>query len=194
MKRKILPFLLLPAFALSEGYSSLGPAAASDAANNASAPANVTVVGAQLQSGAAATNGTAGQVGNLVAGLDHVLYTRPGGPVSWSCFVEAVTATTVCRSAPAAGIKAYVTSIACSNEAATVQTIDVVFGTGAACGTGTTALTHKFQFGTVATTTSPFVLSHTFWVPLNPTAANAICVRPSAATAFGCTLTGYDAP
>ena len=168
--------------------------AALDAANNAAAPANVLVTGAQLQSGATATAGTAGQVGSLVAGLDHVLYVRPGGPVNWSCFVEAVTATTQCKAAPAAGIKSYVTSITCSNEAATAQTVDVIFGTGAACVTGPTALTHKFAMGTLATTTSPFVVAHTFWAPLNPTAANAICVRPTAATAFGCTLTGYDAP
>ncbi len=165
-----------------------------DAANNAAAPANVLVTGVQLQSGATATAGTAGQVGNLVAGLDHVLYVRPGGPVNWSCFVEAVTVMTQCRAAPAAGIKAYVTSMACSNEAATANNIDVTFGTGANCATGTTALTHKFTGGTLATTTSPFEVRQTFWAPLNPTAANAICVRPSAATAFGCTLTGYDAP
>jgi hypothetical protein len=123
-----------------------------------------------------------------------VLYVRPGGPVTWSGFVEAVTATTQVRAAPAAGIKAYVTSVVCSNEAATAQTIDVVFGTGANCATGTTALTHKLAFGTNGTTTSPMVAAHTFWSPLAPTAASAICVRPSAATAFGCTLTGYDAP
>ncbi len=169
-------------------------AAAIDAANNAAAPANVLVAGVQLQSGATATAGTAGQVGSPVAGLDHVLYVRPGGPVNWSCFVDAVTVMTQCRAAPAAGIKAYVTSMACSNQAATANNIDVTFGTGANCATGTTALTHKFFGGTLATTTSPFVIQQTFWAPLNPTAANAICVRPSAATAFGCTLTGYDAP
>jgi hypothetical protein len=168
--------------------------AAFDAANNATAPANVVVAGFEIQSGATATAGTAGQVRRGVAGLDGVQYARIGGPVTWSCFVEAVTATTQCQAAPGAGLKAYVTSMSCSNEAATVQTVDVVFGTGAACVTGTTALTHKFQFGTNATTTSPFEITHTFMSPLNPTAANAICLRPSAATAFGCTLTGYTAP
>ncbi len=165
-----------------------------DAANNAAAPANVLVAGVQLQSGATATAGTAGQVGSPVAGLDHVLYARIGGPVTWSWFVEAVPVMTQCRAAPAAGIRAYVTSMACSNEAATANNIDVTSGTGANCATGTTALTHKFTGGTLATTTSPFVIQHTFSSPLTPTAANAVCVRPSAATAFGCTLTGYDAP
>lgn len=169
-------------------------AGALDAANNASAPANVLVGGAQLQSGAAATNGTAGQVGSVLAGLDHVLYSRMGGPVVFSCFKEAITATTECQAASGAGLKNYVTSVSCSNEAATVQTVDVIFGTGINCGTGTTALTHKFQMGTVATTTSPLWISQTFLTPLNPTAANAICVRPANATAFGCTITGFIAP
>ncbi len=133
-------------------------------------------------------------MGNLVAGLDHVLWTRYGGPVSWSCFVEAVTATTQCQAAPGAGLKAYVTSISCSNEAATVQSVDVIYGTGAACVTSPVALTHKFQMGTLATTSSPFSISAAFSAPLQPAAANAICLRPSQATAFGCTLTGYTAP
>jgi hypothetical protein len=165
-----------------------------DAANNAAAPANLVVEGAQLQSGAQATAGTAGQVGNILAGLDHVQYSRNGGPVVFSCFKEAITVTTECQVASGAGLKNYVTSVNCSNEAATVQTVDVVFGTGANCATGITALTHKFQMGTVATTTSPFDVEATFPTPLNPTAANAICVRPSAATAFGCTVTGFIAP
>jgi hypothetical protein len=55
--------------------------AAIDAANNASAPANVWVEGWQLQSGATATAGTSGQVGSPVASLDHVPYARLGGPV-----------------------------------------------------------------------------------------------------------------
>ncbi len=116
-------------------------------------------------------------------------------PVSkFSCFVQAVTVTTQCQAAPAAGLRAYVTDIALSNQVSTVQTLDIVFGTGTNCATGTTALTHKFQMGTVATTTSPFVVSVDFQSPLVPTAANAICVRPSAATAFGATVTGYVAP
>ncbi len=167
-----------------------------DAANNGAAPANVFAVG-----GEAATQGTtqpaAATAGNMrrhVLSTDGVQYVRQGGPVAWSCFVQAATVTTQCRAAPAAGIRAYVMSFSCSNQAATVQTVDIVFGTGAACVTGITALTHKLQMGTVATTTSPFESDLAFSSPLVPTAANAICVRPSAATAFGCTLTGFDAP
>lgn len=115
---------------------------------------------------------------------------------TFSCFVQAVTATTQCVAAPAAGLRAYVTSVSFSNQVATVQTLDVVFGTGAACVTGTTALTHKYQMGTAAVTTSPQVIAvnYGYETPLVPTAANAICIRPSAATAFGATVTGYIAP
>lgn len=112
----------------------------------------------------------------------------------FSCFVQAATVTTQCQAAPAAGLRAYVTDITLSNQAATVQTLDIVFGTSTNCVTGTTALTHKFQMGTAATTTSPQSITVDLKSPLVPTAANAICVRPSAATAFGATLTGYTAP
>lgn len=121
-------------------------------------------------------------------------YYAPIGGNTFSCFVQAVTVTTQCQAAPAAGLRNYVGTVTFSNQAATVQTLDVVFGTGANCVTGTTALTHKVQFGTVATTTSPFAVTVRFSPPLVPTAANAICVRPSAATAFGATITGYIAP
>jgi hypothetical protein len=112
----------------------------------------------------------------------------------FSCLVQAVTVTTQCQAAPAAGLRAYITDIALSNQVATVQTLDIVFGTGTNCATGTTALTHKFQMGTNATTTSPQAIVMDLSSPLVPTAANAICVRPSAATAFGATITGYVAP
>lgn len=165
-----------------------------DAPENSAAPANILLAGAQLQSGASATQGTAGQVGSVVAGLDHVLYSRFGGPVTWSCFRNGITVTTECRAAPAAGLRLYVTSMMCSNQATTVQTLDIVHGTGVNCATGITALTHKVQFDTVPPATSPQNITQTFVSPLVPPAANAICIRPSAATAFGCTLTGYTAP
>lgn len=120
-------------------------------------------------------------------------YTRPH-PNGFSCFVQAVTVMTQCQAAPAAGLRAYVTGFSASNQAATVQTLDIVFGTGANCATAPTALTHKYQMGTVATTTSPFLVADSFNNPLIPTAANAICIRPSAATAFGATITGFIAP
>jgi hypothetical protein len=169
--------------------------AAFDAANNSAAPSNIIIPGVQINTVTTdVTSGTTGFVQRMNGDLQGNLFVRQGSPHPFSCFVEAVTVTTQCQAAPAAGLRAYVTSIDMSNEAATAQSLDIVFGTGANCATGTTALTHKHQFGTVATTTSPLSITATYLTPLVPTAANAICVRPSAATAFGATVTGFIAP
>lgn len=122
------------------------------------------------------------------------LYAVPSHPNRFSCMLQAVTVTTQCQAAPAAGLRNYITSVHLSNQAATVQTLDIIYGTGAACVTSPVAITHKFQFGTVATTTSPFDIAATFPTPLVTGVANAVCVRPSAATAFGVTITGFIAP
>jgi hypothetical protein len=169
--------------------------AAVDAANNAAAPANVLVNGVEtIAQGSQPTAATAGNVRRSLATVEGAAFVQEGSSNRFSCFVQAVTVTTQCQAAPGAGLRAYVTSAHLANQAATVQTLDIVFGTGAACVTATTALTHKMQFGTNGTTTSPIDLHMTFQTPLVPTAANAICVRPSAATAFGATLTGFIAP
>jgi hypothetical protein len=169
--------------------------AALDAANNAAPPANVVVQGVEvIAQGSQPTAATAGNVRRSLATVEGAMFVQEGSSNRFSCFVQAVTATTQCQAAPGAGLRAYVTSAHLANQAATVQTLDIVFGTGAACVTATTALTHKMQFGTNGTTTSPIDLHMTFQTPLVPTAANAICVRPSAATAFGATLTGFIAP
>lgn len=118
-------------------------------------------------------------------------------PGRFSCFVPlTATVMTQCQAAPAAGLRAYVTSMQASNGAATVQGMDIVYGTGANCATAPTALTHKYQMGTNALTTSPFEITAVYSenTPLVPAAANAICCRPTAATAFGCTITGFIAP
>lgn len=123
-----------------------------------------------------------------------VLFAQEGSSTRFSCFLQAVTVTTQCQAAPAAGLRNYITSVSLSNQAATAQTLDVVYGTGTNCATGTTAITHKWQMGTNALTTSPFTVPVTFATPLVPAAATAICVRPSAATSFGVTITGYTSP
>jgi hypothetical protein len=166
-----------------------------DAAHAATAPANVVMTGGVgIAQGSQPTATTAGQSTRLLTSLEGIQFVAEGGSNRFSCFIQAATVTTQCQAAPAAGLRAYVTSAHFSNQTATVQTLDIVFGTGAACVTGTTAMTHKWQMGTAAVTTSPQSLESAFVTPLVPTAANAICVRPSAATAFGATLTGYIAP
>lgn len=134
---------------------------------------------------------TAGNQRRMTGNREGALFTQYGGANQFSCFVEAVTVLTECRAAPAAGLRAYITSFNLVNEAATAQTLDVIFGTGANCATGPTALTPKFSFVAAAAVVNYGAALPT---PLVPTAANAICVRPSAATAFGAVLTGYIAP
>ncbi len=174
----LLLFLAAPVFA--QGVPG-GPATAAVGTlafgvTTTAAPAYVTGTTNPLSTDAA---------GNLrIVGTVAVVPTTP-----FSCFVEAATVTTQCQAAPAAGLRAYVTSVSVTDDVATAQTIDVVFGTGAACATGITALTNKFQFGLAVGN-----FAQSFQSPLVPTAANAICVRPSAATAFGATITGYLAP
>jgi hypothetical protein len=166
-----------------------------DAAHGATAPANVVMVGGVgIAQGSQPTATTAGQSSRPLMSLEGVQYVAEGGSNRFSCLIQAATVTTQCQAAPAAGLRAYVTSAHFSNQTASVQTLDIVFGTGAACVTGTTAMTHKWQMGTAAVTTSPQSIDPSFTTPLVPTAANAICVRPSGATAFGATLTGYIAP
>jgi hypothetical protein len=165
------------------------------AGNDAAITQNPVLLGCEtIAQGSQPTAATAGNQRRCLASREGALFVQEGSANRFSCFVQAVTVTTQCQAAPAAGLRAYVTGAALSNQAATVQTLDVVFGTGSNCATGTTALTHKFQMGTNATTTSPMAVVLPFTTPLVPTAATALCLRPSAATAFGATLTGFIAP
>jgi hypothetical protein len=119
----------------------------------------------------------------------------PPGGVPFSCFMEAVTVTTQCQAAPGTNPitsqpgKIYVAAYVLSNEAGTANNLDIVFGTGSNCATGTGALTHKHQFLTQINATE--TVSPAFLI-LPP--GTALCVRPSAATAFGATIMGYVAP
>lgn len=121
-------------------------------------------------------------------------FMQEGTPTRFSCFITATNSTTQCQVTPGAGLRNYVTSVTFSNQVATVQTLDIVQGTGTNCATGIAALTHKFQMGTNSLTTSPFLASATFDTPLVPIAGNAICVRPTASTNYGATITGYVGP
>lgn len=130
-------------------------------------------------------------------GVDYVGATYEGvHPSRFSCFVPSTaTVTTQCQAAAAAGLRNYVTSAVVTNGVGTAQSVDIVFGTGAACVTGITAITNKIFF-VGATQQGSLNQSVTFGenTPLVPTAATAICCRPTAATAFGCTITGFIAP
>jgi hypothetical protein len=159
-------------------------------ATNTAITQNPVLAGAETRGqGVQPTAATTGNQRQLLASLEGALFVQQGSSNRFSCFVQAVTATTQCQAAPAAGLRAYVTTIVLTNQVGTAQNVDVVFGTGAACVTGITALTNKIHFGAAVGNFSPELQT-----PLIPTAANAICLRPGAATAFGATLTGYIAP
>lgn len=165
------------------------------AANNAAINQNPILIGGEtIAQGSQPAAATAGNQRRILTTTEGAQFVQEGSSNRFSCLVQAVTVTTQCQAAPGAGLRAYVTGASMSNQAATVQTLDIVYGTGANCVTSPVALTHKFQFGTNATTTSPFVVTESFTTPLVPAATNAICVRPSAASSFGATLTGFIAP
>lgn len=165
------------------------------AATNAAPTGNPVLIAVEtVASGNNPTAATGGNQRRILGTQEGAIHVQEGNGNRFSCFVQAATVTTQCQASPPSGLRLYITSLSISNQAATVQTVDVVYGTGAACVTGTTALTHKFQMGTNATTTSPSVITVSFPTPLIPATANAVCVRPSAATAFGVTITGYIAP
>lgn len=164
-------------------------------ANNTAITQNPMLGGAEvLSQGTQPTAATTGNQRRILASVEGAQFIQHGNSNRFSCFVQAVTATTQCQAAPGAGLRAYITSVTLSNIAATVQTLDVIFGTGVNCATAPTALTHKLQFGTLSTTTN-FQYAHmSLPTPLIPTAATALCIRPSAATSFGGTITGFIAP
>jgi hypothetical protein len=172
--------------------------AAIDAANNGTAPANVLVGGWQLQSGATATAGTAGQVGSPVASLDHVPYARLGGPVVWNCSLDNIGATlTQCQAVGGAGLKYYITDIEIESTTATAGLFLVRYGTGTNCGTGTTSLfpgaatVPRFSYP-ANTAANPSVFH--FLSPIPTAAAQEICIICTATNTCTVHMTGYTAP
>lgn len=173
--------------------------AALDAANNAAAPANVLRVGGQLQSGATATVGTTGQLGDFVASLDHVLYSRLGGPVPWSCSQDNIGATlTQCKAAPAAGLRDYITDIVIASTTTTAGQFLIRTGTGTNCATGTASLfpssatVVRFPYpgntSTIGSTTIHLL------TPLQPPAAAAICIICVVTQTCTVQMQGFEAP
>ena len=171
-----------------------------DAANNATAPANVLVQGFEAQSSALSTSATAGNVRRAVVGLDGVQYVRNGGPLLFSGGVTAIAATlTQIVAAPAAGTSLYVTDISAVSDTATAGQMTLRYGTGANCVTGTTTLwpaaaavtTGKFPYP-ANTAASPSI--YNFSTPLKVPAANALCIICVATNTCTASVQGYTAP
>ncbi len=157
------------------------------AADAAASAGNPVLVAGKARADGAVTDETAGDAVALSYDLQRRALVRIGHPNPWSCVQSGISAITECK-ALTASVKHYVTHVVLSNGP-TAQTLQVVYGTGSACATGQAALTSTVYLGVNGGAILSFDSS-----PLAPAAANAICCKPSGATAFSCTLAGHTAP
>lgn len=167
-------------------------------ANNAAITQNPDLVGAEVNATLAnPTAATAGNLRRLSSDTTGNLFTRVGGPNPFLCQLTISTATTTqCQAAPPAGFTLYVTHVEIVTTAAgTGSTIQLKYGTGSNCGTGTTALSLTYP-NTVATTGSSTMYNLDFSQgPMLPAAANAVCVTQTATAGTSQVLiSGYTAP
>jgi hypothetical protein len=130
-------------------------------------------------------------------GSDGVLFTRAGGPGTWSCSLDAIGATlTECRPAPGAGLKLYLTDLVIGSTTATAGQFLVRYGTGTNCGTGTTSLLPAAatvaRYGYPLNTSAPATLR--FATPLGAAANSAICIICVATNTCTVQMSGYTAP
>lgn len=140
-----------------------------------------------LANGVAPTTLSANQTATLGMDTQRRLLTRNDCVNPFSCMIDGATAaSTLCKAAPAAGLQYYVTDVYINT--ATAQTVKLVYGTGATCGSGTTTISSLL--GQAAGST----LDHTFATPYPTTTINAICVTSSGVGAYNATLSGCIAP
>lgn len=120
--------------------------------------------------------GSAPSTGNPV----QIAWGAPTKP--FTCTVTLSTNTTTqCQAAPAAGLRNYISSwLIQTNTAGTATALNLTYGTGANCGTGTTTLSAAFA-NTATNTATPANLSPL--TPWQPAAANAVCVTQAGTTA-----------
>lgn len=128
---------------------------------------------------------------------DGVLYARGGGPVTWSCSLDAIGATlTQCQAAPGAGLRLYLTDLVIQSTTSTAGQYLVRYGTGTNCGTGTASLLPaaatvvRLGYATNAGAASPLQFS----TPLAPPANNAICIICVATNTCTVQMSGFTAP
>jgi hypothetical protein len=194
-----MPVAALPDMAVSttvNGGLAGSLASGGTAANNAAITQNPDLIGVEALSSQPAA-ATTGNQRRLVGSLDGALYVRPNGPVTWSCSLNSIAATlTQCQAAPAAGLTLYITDIAVQTTTATSGTYAIQYGTGSNCGTGTTALfpssgtSNRFN---APINTQP--MAHfSFTTPLEPAAANAVCLIGVATNTISVQMNGYTAP
>lgn len=119
-------------------------------------------------------------VGQYVISLAH--------PASaFACTQSAITATTQCQGAPAAGTSLYLQDFAISDGTGALG-LNFVTGTGTNCATNQTNVTPVFNLGINGNT----------WMdlqsPIKLPTGQALCCKTGGATAFSCLASGYSGP
>ena len=139
---------------------------------------------------------TTGAVRSLQADIDGTLYTRPYGPVRWSCFLASIGTTTTQCQALVTNYRLYVTDVSLSSTTSTTTGYRLLYGTGSNCATGPTGLypasASVFFVGAANTTPTPPI---NFRVPLAVPTGNALCVLGNSGTnTINVQINGYTAP
>ncbi len=143
-------------------------------ANNAAITQNPDLIGAEAV--ATAANPTAATAGNLRRAISDVagnVFVRNGGPNLFNCQLTISTATTTqCQAAPPAGFSLYVTHVELvTTTAGTGSTLQLKYGTGSNCGTGTTSASPTY-----ANTAAGNVFIDFGQSAITTPAANAVCI------------------
>lgn len=173
-----------------------GSATVQVVASDTTTPATIPIV--EVNDGSAQpTAQTTGEFRAPVASTDGRTYVSLGGPVAWTCSLNAIAATlTECRAAPAAGLSLYVSWVWWQSTTTTAGTGALQSGTGTNCGTATTAVLPKSgtanRYGYPASSTA----SSTLWfpVPIKLTAAHALCAIGVATNTLRIDVGGFTAP
>lgn len=162
--------------------------------NNAAIVEAPFLIGGEARTGSQPAVATNGNKRQLVVSGDGVLYTRWGGPVTWSCSLDNIGATLTECKALTASTTHFITDITIQSTTATAGQFLIRYGTGSNCGTGTTSLypaaATVVRYGYPGNAVAPTFIS--FGVPLTPAAANAICVLCVGTNTCSLTMNGYS--
>ena len=153
----------------------------------------VVIGGRSASSGSQPPTAGNGSLQQLTLAGDGVLFTRPGGPVHWSCTLTGVgIVQTQCQAAPGANLVLYLTSASYQSSAGNPG-FQIVAGTGVACAVGLAAI----YPGLPATSwnTGTLLAQVTWTIPLQTATNSALCVVGSSAVqTIQIQLTGFTAP
>jgi hypothetical protein len=167
-------------------------------ANNTAITGNPIMQGVEARS-TQPTAATDGNIRQQLGSLDGAIYTRNGGPVTFSGGLTAIAATlTQIVAAPAAGLSLYITDVVIGSNTATGGSFLLRYGTGSNCVTGTTTIFPNIAAQTTGVmpyppnTQAPSVMQ--FGTPIKVPAANALCIICVATNTCVTNVSGFTAP